>query len=212
MATTDFYRDEKPKPGESGGSTGGYWGTGGGGGSDSGGSTGGYWETGGDGGSDSGGGGGSDSDNEEWFSVAYWGDEGEDLIVVNAENVIMSDGTFLLKSACCMHIELEVQIKGNAQVGGFNHYDCIILGAVGREGDTQSNIFTGLLRNGEVDIYAYWQKGHYDHSEVNTIRFRLKDKSNTVTPWYTIPIGKAPGQRVMTLVVKNGILTVKNIG
>lgn len=215
MATTDFYRDEKPKPGESGGSTGGYWGTGGGGGSDS--SGGGGWGSGGggsDGGSDgSGGGSGGGSGAEKpWYLIGYWDDEGEDLIVVNAENVIMSDGTFLLKSACCMHIELEAQIKGDAQAGGFNHYDCIIWGAVGREGDTQSNIFTGLLRNGEVDIYAYWQKGHYDHSEVNTIRFRVKDMSNTVTPWYTIPIGKAPGQRVMTLVVRNGILTVKNIG
>jgi hypothetical protein len=200
MATTDFFRDEKPKPGESGGSTGGEWGTGGDGGIASGGGGGGSW------------GGGSDSDNEEWFAVAYWGDEGEDLIVVNAENVIMSDGTFLLKSACCMHIELEAQIKGNAQAGGFNHYDCIIVGAVGRAGEAQSNIFTGLLVNGEVDIYAYWQAGHYDHSEVNTIRFRVKDTSNTVTPWYTIPIGEAPGERVLTLKITDGILTAKALG
>ena len=94
MATTDFYRDEKPKPGESGGSTGGYWGTGGGGS----GSGGGSWGSGGggsDGGSDgSGGGSGGGSGAEKpWYLIGYWDDEGEDLIVVNAENVIMSDGT-----------------------------------------------------------------------------------------------------------------------
>ena len=112
-----------------------------------------------------------------------------------------------------MKIEIECQLNAYGPSILFNHVDCILLGAVAKEGEVSGNaIFEGLLKNGEIDIYARWQKGHYDIGAVHSARFRLKDRNETITPWYRLNIEDAPGTRIMTLVVKDGIITTKNMG
>lgn len=212
MATEEFYRDEHPKPG-GGGSGGGSWGSGGGSGGSSGGggSGGGSWGSGaGSGGDDSAGGGADGGAEKPWYLIGYWDDEGDQLIIVDANGTALTNGFELLLGSCCMKIEIECQIKGDS---AYSHLDCIILGAVAKEGVVKGNsIFAGLLKNGEIDIYARWQKGHYNHASINTVRFRLKDRNETVTPWYKIPMGEAPGKRIMTLVLQDGFLTTKTMG
>ena len=204
MATVEFYRDEHPKPGGGGGGGGGggYWGGGDGGISGDGGwipSVGGVI-----------GGGGSSTPeiDDPWYLVGSWLGE-DDLILVDGEGTILTNGFELLLAGCCMKIEIECQIKGEY----IEHVACIILVAVPRKSDSANNsIFAGLLNNGEVDIYARWQKGHYDINSVNTVRFRLKGRNETITPWYRLNIEDAPGKRIMTLVVRDGIITTKNMG
>lgn len=201
MATEEFYRDEHPKPDTGGGR--GDWASGGGGGG------GGGWGGGGSGG-------GGDGGDGTWYLVGRWGSD-VDLIIVNGEGLAVTDGLYLLAGGCCMKIEIEAQIR-DYQISGIvgTHYDCVLLSAVPRKADgsagSERSIFTGLLQNGEIDIYARWQKGHYNHSSIHTVRFRLKEDKNTITPWYHIPLGNAPGKKVMTLQVKDGILTAKSTG
>ena len=155
------------------------------------------------------------AEDAPWFLIGSWGDEGDQLIIVDGEGTALTNGLELLKGPCCMKIEIECQIKDypTGSDGRFFHIDCILLGAVPRKSENGNNsIFASLLKNGEIDIYARWQKGHYNHASIHTVRFRLNERNETVTPWYKIPMGNAPGKRVMTLVVKDGILTTKSAG
>lgn len=193
MATADFYRDERPQDT----TTPGNWHPGGGAG-------------GGGGGAGGGGGIWHPVDESDWHQIGEWGLADDALILVNGENLILSDGVFLLRGPCCMKLAIEVQIKGEH----LDHLDCILLGAiVGDERFGAGNtIVADFIKNARIDIYARWQKGHWDVSEINTVRFRLQGDESTVTPWYVLPMGDAPGKRVMSIALRDGILRVSENG
>lgn len=214
MATDEFYRDERPEATDPGTGGGGSWFPIGGGGTGIGGGGGGgvgVWHPigGGGGGGDGSGGDGGDED-DDWHLLAGWALDEDALIIVNGENLIMTDGTLLLTGPCCMRIEIEVQIKGEHE----EHLDCIIVSAVAnnQQFGAGQTIIADFLASASIDIYARWQKGHWDHSEINTVRFRLRGDSSTITPWYHVPMGDAPGRRVMTLDIRDGLLSVGEIG
>ena len=71
----------------------------------------------------------------------------------------------------------------------------------------------GDFADGLIDIYAKWQKGHYDYSKQHTVRFRLQHDEKNISPWFKLPLGgSGKGKKIATFKASMGIINVESWG
>lgn len=210
----EYYNDEFPKPSEGGGSGsgggggGGWGGFGGGGGGGGGGYWPGYWDgwTPGDDDVDADIGGEIEDEEEEeiWYLIGSWNPNLRRILLNGRGKIQRHKGKILVGSRGCYDIQVYCQVK--AEHPG-SHVSCLILSweMNGKEFDGQDAFFLDKLdgRNATLTIKVKWQEGHYPHSSINTVRFKILDQK---TGW--IYLSMTDFTKIATLDIRNGQLHI----
>lgn len=211
----EYFNDEFPKPSTGGG--GGFGGGGGGWGGFVGGGSG------GGGGSSWGGGWGGlgmadgyntgegipdfGEEKEIWFLIGSWNPNMKNILLNGQGKINTHKGKLLVGSRGCYNIRVYCQVQGEDPGA---HVECLVLSweMDGKEFDGQEAFFLDKLdgRNATLTLKIKWQAGHYPHSQINTVRFKLLDRK---TGW--IYLNMTNFTNIATIDIRNGQLHLNSV-
>ena len=101
--------------------------------------------------------------------------------------MILTDGTGMILTGVdgCLKIKVECQIQGTDSA---EHLRCIILRTVLHTGEKEgfNTIMEQLTATGRITLAGCWQAGHYDHTLLHTVRFRINEE--WITDWIHLPL------------------------